>query len=98
MLSILSDTTLLSTAGCRWCSSQWTIVERCDLLVGKQLPQILEHQTGMELVKNITLQNKTIKKRNKKRKKTPKPKTNQKTNTQKNHKDVYIHSTLSYYL
>lgn len=53
-----------STAGCRWCSSQWTILERCDLLllVGKQLPQILECQTGIELVKNITLQNKAIKK------------------------------------
>lgn len=64
MLSILSDTRLLSTAGCRWCSSQWTILERYDLLllVGKQLPQILECQTGIELVKNITLQNKTIKK------------------------------------
>lgn len=68
-----------STAGCKCCSSQWTILERCDLLllIGKQLPQILECQTGKELVKNITLQNKAIKK--------------------KPHKEIYIHSTLSYY-
>lgn len=52
-----------STAECRWCSSQWTTLERCDLLPGgKQLPQTLECQTGIELVKNITLQNKAIKK------------------------------------
>lgn len=64
MLSILSDTRLLFTAGCRLCSSQGTIWERCYLLllVGKQMPQILECHTGIELVKNITLQNKTIKK------------------------------------
>lgn len=54
-----------STAGCRCCSSQWTILKRFDLLllVDKQLPQILECQTGIELVKNITLQNKVIKKK-----------------------------------